>query len=77
MMWSVAQYTIHAIDERYISAHSASQRGGEIWVLNRATGEYVRATVGISWASPQAIERNDPGKLSGSTYSGKCSRRLL
>jgi hypothetical protein len=77
MMWGEAvKYTIHAIDDRYISAHHIhpSEVGGEIWVLNRATGEYLRAEVSISWASPQA---SGPGRLGAATYTGRCSRPLL
>lgn len=79
MLWSISKYTIHAIDDRYISAHSVGPReiGGEIWVLNRATGEYLRASVSVTWDSPEAIERRLPGKLGTSTYTGKCSRPLL
>ncbi len=83
MVWSIKKYTIHAIDDRYISAYENNQSrvGGEVWVLDRTTGNYLRASVSVSWESPEAakaaMQRNDPGKISAQTYRGKCSRPLL
>ena len=79
MMWGSTKYVIHAINDRYISAYqkSLSEVCGKVWVFNRITGEYLRASVHIGWDSPEAIKRNDPGKLTAITYRGKCSRPLL
>jgi len=80
LVWgSHEKYTIHAADDRYISAYlkNQGQVGGEVWVLNRITGEYLLASVFVGWKSPEAIRRKDPGRLTANTYSGKCSRPLL
>ena len=81
MVWATHQlYTIHAVDDRYISAYlkNQSQVGGEVWVLNRTTGEYLRVDVTITWLSAEAARSmRSPGKLSAGTYRGRCSRPLL
>lgn len=71
------EYTIHAVDDLYISAFKKSGVGGEVWVLNRTTGDYLRSGVSVSWDSPESFNRNVPGKLSASTYSGRCTKPLL
>jgi hypothetical protein len=80
LVWAGNQkYAIHAMNDRYISAYLKSQSavGGEVWVFNRVTGEYLRASAYIGWDSPEVIKRNDPGKLTATTFRGKCSRPLL
>ena len=80
LVWGGGQkYAIHAMNDRYISAYlqSQSEVGGEVWVFNRVTGEYVRASVYVGWDSPEAVRRRDPGKLTATTFRGKCSRPLL
>ena len=78
LTWGPYRYRIHSADERYISAYqeTAGSVGGEIWVLNRATGDYLRAGVGIFWLTPDAM-KTQPGKLNANTYSGKCTRQIL
>jgi len=80
LVWGGGQkYAIHSMNDRYLSAYlqTQSEVGGEVWVFNRVTGEYLRASIYIGWASPEAARRGDPGKLTGTTYRGKCSRPLL
>jgi hypothetical protein len=84
MAWGdYAQYRIHALDDRHISAYqiNASGVGGEVWVLNRVSGEYLRATVFVGYSSAEAArkaaEKNDSGRPSAQTYRGKCSKPLL
>jgi hypothetical protein len=78
LMWGLSRYRIHSVDERYISAYldSNDRVGGETWVLNRVTGEYLRADVSITWPTPAAV-KSEPGKLTADTYSGRCTRPLL
>src|SRR5581483_6954273 len=57
MKWGrTATYVIHRTDEQYISAHEITpdRVGGEIWVLDRKTGEYNRATVFLGWQTAPA-----------------------
>ena len=83
MAWGITKYTIHAVDDRYISAYENSKGavGGEVWVLNRISGEYLRASVFIGWdsleAARKAAETKEAGKISAQTSSGKCARPLL
>lgn len=79
LMWGGQKYAIRATDDRYVSAYLESQGevGGEVWVFNRVTGEYLRASVYIGYDGPEPIRKNDPGKLTAATFRGKCSRPLL
>lgn len=80
LMWGGNQkYTIHSMSDRYISAYlnSTGEVGGEVWVFNRITGEYLRASAYIGWDSPEAITRKEAGKLTATTFRGKCTRPLL
>ncbi len=80
LVWGKYQkYEIHSMNDRYISAYlkSQSEVGGEVWVFNRVTGDYLRASAFIGWDNPGAVKRNDPGKLTATTFRGKCSRPLL
>lgn len=78
LSWAHREYTITFIDERYISAYEQSNDavGGEVWVFDRNSGEYLRAGVGIFWSTPDAVTK-EPGKLTANTYSGKCVRPML
>lgn len=78
MLWAIQKYVIHAVDDRYISAYLTSQDevGGEVWVLNRTNGEYIRATIFIGWPTPDSVKQS-PGKLTATTYRGTCSRPIL
>ena len=80
MLWATVQkYVIHAVDDRYISAYLTPRQtevGGEVWVLNRTNGDYVRATIGVTWPTPESVGKG-PGTLTASTYRGRCSRPIL
>ena len=73
------KYAIHSMSDRYISAYlkSTGEVGGEVWVFNRITGEYLRAGAYIGWDSLEAITRKEAGKLTATTFRGKCTRPLL
>jgi len=73
------KYEIHSMSDRYISAYlkSPSEVGGEVWVFNRITGEYLRASAYIGWENSEAIKRKEAGKLTATTFQGKCTRPLL
>lgn len=88
MVWGISTYVIHAIDDRYISAYqnypdgnASGGVGGEVWVLNRTTGKYVRAGVGIGWntaaEAEYAMKNNVQGTVSAQVYSGQCSKPVL
>jgi hypothetical protein len=77
MKWGISTYKIRTITDRYISAYQImgdQEVGGEIWVLNRTTGEYLRASVYTgtdkAWL-PRATT------LASGIYKGKSSRPLL
>jgi len=78
LTWGISRYRIHSVDELYISAYleSSDRVGGETWVLNRVTGEYLRAGVAVSWPTPESI-KIQPGKLATDINSGRCTRPLL
>lgn len=79
MRWSIISYRITQQDERYISATEiteADRVGGEVWVLDRVTGQYTRAAVAIL-ASQFAEGRPIDPKLQASIYSGTCKAPVL
>jgi hypothetical protein len=42
--WGANRYAIHSMNDRYISAYQQTytgEVGGEVWVLDRITGEYL------------------------------------
>jgi hypothetical protein len=70
MSWGSTIYRIHHFDDTYISAYEEQYYlGGEVWVINRITGEYHRAAVGIFHN-----ENEEQGKLKALTFSGFCKR---
>lgn len=79
MRWSISNYRITHQDNRYISAQEvprADQVGGEIWVLDRVTGQYIRS--GVSILSERFSGATPIGpKLQPFTYSGRCNAPLL
>ena len=80
MSWGYKKYTIHSVNESYISAYEqvGNEVGGEVWVLDRNSGEYFRAGVNFGWpTAADAIKHRTPGEIGAQTYSGRCSRPLL
>lgn len=74
MSWGTLNtYTIRHSNETYISAYEDvpnGRVGGEIWVINRITGEYKRGSVG-NYCAGQAC---DDVKLNAFVYEGRCSK---
>ena len=76
MSWGVSKYDINYVDDTHISAyerHSWSV-GGEVWVIDRRTGEYKRATIGMTKYAGQMEEES---QLTASIYTGKCVKQLF
>ena len=71
--WGVTTYYITGVTDTYISAYEETDAvGGEVWVINRITGDYKRATVGIFYSSAQA---RDGGAFKALIYSSRCSKQ--
>lgn len=74
MSWgTLSTYTIRHSNDTYISAYEDlpnDRVGGEIWVINRITGEYKRGRVG-NYCAGQAC---DDVKLNAFVYEGRCSK---
>ncbi len=79
MHWSITKYRITQHDQRYISAQEVvpdDRVGGETWVLDRVTGQYVRAGVAIlatGFSGPTPV---DP-KLQSFSFTGVCNAPVL
>lgn len=74
MKWSFFNYRITQHDHRYISAQEivpSDRIGGETWVLDRVTGQYIRA--GVAILGPTAVDL----KLQSFTYAGVCNAPVL
>ena len=67
-------YRIQAVTEKYITAYQLPQDqvGGEIWVLDRKTGDYTRVSLSMGWDSMDAVKKKEPANLAASKYTGKC-----
>lgn len=79
LRWSIVRYRITQQSDRYISATqvtSPDEVGGEIWVLDRITGEYTRASVSILATEFSEGRPVDP-RLAAVTYSGVCKLPVL
>ena len=85
MLWGDFQlFDIVHVNDEHISAYrrhryefSTKQAmirgvGGETWVINRQTGDYILASVSESYAD---IERPQDAKLSASIYRGRCTKQ--
>jgi hypothetical protein len=71
--WASPNYIITKITDRYITAlenqHvSATEVGGEVWVLDRVTGQYKRS--GVAMLCDDDCKAGY--KLTAYTYLGKC-----
>jgi len=79
MRWSISSYRITHQNDRYISAQEMDrpdQVGGEVWVLDRVTGQYIRSGVAILAERFSGATPLNP-KLQSFTYSGRCNAPLL
>lgn len=63
-----AEYDIIHVNDKYISAYkrAGNNVGGEIWVINRHSGEYKRGVVSMLGETPEQV------RLTAITYSGRC-----
>jgi hypothetical protein len=74
MKWNSYEYEIFHVDDTYISAYQkAHDSGGEVWMINRVTGEYKRAGVGIYFTAD--YKPGDIGAFEALTYEGRCVRQ--
>jgi hypothetical protein len=79
MRWAGQNYIIRNVTSEYITGiesadNSVPPVGGDVWVLNRVTGYYKRARVGMYYT-----DRTYPAGpvLEAYTESGKCVRPML
>lgn len=74
-------YTVTHSDDQYISAYQKfGDVGGEIFVINRVTGEFKRASVGIFYSADNIGADGlpkSPGKLGTHIYTGRCGPKLF
>ena len=74
MTWSVATYDIVYEDDTYIIAYQRiTDMGGEVWAIDRNTGEYHRGAVGIYYT--EIPKPSDQGKFEAITHSGYCRKQ--
>jgi hypothetical protein len=74
MKWAHIEYKIHHSNDMYISAYEKNvEIGGEVWVINRVTGEYKRSAVGMYCNSD--CGKNDTQVLLSRTYAGRCTKQ--
>lgn len=79
MLWGGARYKITSETDRYITGMAANDNGvppvgGEVWVLDRVSGQYKRAVVGMYYrdGTPPA------GPFwEAFTVSGRCVRPIF
>ena len=71
--WGAGQYRIAHVSDRYISAYleQPGTVGGEVWVLDRVTGNYKRGSVAMLMSLEEARE-GGKGRLTATTYEGRC-----
>jgi hypothetical protein len=76
LMWGGIVLTIQAVTDQYITAYELPQDqiGGEIWVLNRTSGDYSRVSLRMSWASMDAVHKGESAELVASKLTGNCSK---
>ena len=76
MRWGTTDYDIVHTDDKYITAYerNSGQVGGEVWVIERQTGEYMRGGVAELFGEK---EKPKDKKLQTMTYSGRCLKKLF
>ena len=73
MTWGVYNYTITNVTDKFISAYQEhSDIGGETWVLDRVTGKYVRAFIGML-----CDENGKNCSLAARVYRGVCTKGVI
>jgi len=81
MKWGTSQYAsrykIIKISDKYITALETQsvfkEAGGEVWVMDRASGEYWRASVGMTCRGKGCTDY----KMSADTYMGICRKPMF
>jgi len=73
MSWGPTKYDINYLDDIHISAYARNGLDvyGEVWVIDRRTGEYHRASIGMKGYTIEDVQ------LSADTYTGKCVKQLF
>ena len=78
---AISKYEIVGLTEEYITAYKMPTEtsgktmsldevvGGEVFVLNRVSGNYIRGSVNMVWV---VGEKPGEAKLRGNVYRGKC-----
>ena len=68
------KYDIIHVNDKYVSAYerTGDKVGGEVWVIDRRSGEYKRGFVGMLFSSG---ETTDQARLTATTFSGRCVKR--
>jgi hypothetical protein len=77
--WGIVRFRVNQQSDRYITAYEvvpASRVGGETWVLDRVSGEYIRAGVAILATQFSGPTPLDP-VLKSYTYTGVCKAAVL
>jgi hypothetical protein len=80
MIWGSSHFEIRGVTERYITAiqppsDTWEKVGGEVWVFDRETGDYLRAWVGFTQRGVNGVMT--PSTLTTGTYHGRCIRPIL
>lgn len=74
MKWGIVKYDIVQTNDTYITGYQKdADVGGEVWVINRVSGFYKRATVSLYYDSNYSP--GDEGTFKAQTYEGNCSRQ--
>lgn len=74
MKWGIVEYVIVQTNDTYITGYQKdADVGGEVWVINRVSGSYKRAAVGLYYDSNYSP--GDEGTFKAQTYEGNCSRQ--
>lgn len=74
LRWGGTKYDIIHVNDKYISAYErvGDNVGGEIWVIDRRSGEYKRGCVGMFFSKGETAKQ---ARLKAITYSGRCVKQ--
>jgi hypothetical protein len=77
MIWGAFRYEIRSVTDRYVTGirWGSDSIGAEVWVLDRSTGEYQRASVTMTYRAVPG--GTSPPYLAADAYRGTCTRPLL
>lgn len=76
MDWGGTAYTITKVTDNYLTAIQNPEHtrvGGEVWVLDRVTGAYKRASVYMRCSDESCIS----SELSIGSYEGTCREQMF